>query len=241
MQKSDNRRNNLMGDLVKCTRPDGQQLNGYLAEPIQGTKAPGIVVIQEWWGLNDQIKGVADRLAGAGYRALVPDLYRGKLALEANEAEHLMNGLDFADAASQDVRGAVQYLKSSGSTRVGVTGYCMGGALTVLSSVFVPELDASVIWYGYPPLEYVDAEKIKIPIMGHWATRDEFFDIGGVDQLEQKLKDAGVEYTFHRYDAKHAFANETADTVNLPVIEYDKSSADLAWERTVEFFNERLA
>ena len=230
-----------MGDLVKCTRPDGQQLNGYLAEPIQGTKAPGIVVIQEWWGLNDQIKGVADRLAGAGYRALVPDLYRGKLALEANEAEHLMNGLDFADAASQDVRGAVQYLKSSGSTRVGVTGYCMGGALTVLSSVFVPELDASVIWYGYPPLEYVHAEKIKIPIMGHWATRDEFFDIAGVDQLEQKLKDAGVEYTFHRYDAKHAFANETADTVNLPVIEYDKSSADLAWERTVEFFNERLA
>jgi carboxymethylenebutenolidase len=241
MQKSDNRRNNLMGDLVKCTRPDGQQLNGYLAEPIQGTKAPGIVVIQEWWGLNDQIKGVADRLAEAGYRALVPDLYRGQLALEANEAEHLMNGLDFADASSQDVRGAVQYLKSSGSTRVGVTGYCMGGALTVLSSVFVPELDASVIWYGYPPLEYVDAEKIKIPIMGHWATRDEFFDIGGVDQLEQKLKDAGVEYTFHRYDAKHAFANETADTVNLPVIEYDKSSADLAWERTVEFFNERLA
>ena len=230
-----------MGDLIKCTRPDGQQFNGYLAEPSQGTTAPGIVVIQEWWGLNEQIKGVADRLAGAGYRALVPDLYRGKLALEANEAEHLMNGLDFADAASQDIRGAVQYLKSSGSTRVGVTGYCMGGALTVLSSVFVPELDASVIWYGYPPLEYVDAEEIKIPIMGHWATRDEFFDISGVDQLEQKLKDAGVEHTFHRYDAKHAFANETADTMNLPVIEYDKSSADLAWERTVEFFNEKLA
>jgi carboxymethylenebutenolidase len=230
-----------MGDLIKCTRPDGQQFNGYLAEPPQHTTAPGIVVIQEWWGLNDQIKGVADRLAGAGYRALVPDLYRGKLALEANEAEHLMNGLDFADAASEDIRGAVQYLKSSGSTRVGVAGYCMGGALTVLSSVFVPELDASVIWYGYPPLEYVDAEKIKIPIMGHWATHDEFFDISGVDQLEQKLKDAGVEYTFHRYDAKHAFANETADMVNLPAIEYDKSSADVAWERTVEFFNEKLA
>ena len=230
-----------MGELISCTRPDGQAFTGYLAEPSQGAAAPGVVVVQEWWGLNDQIKGVANRLAEAGYRVLVPDLYRGKLALEANEAEHLMNDLDFADAAGQDIRGAVQYLKSSGSARAGVTGYCMGGALTVLSSVMVPELDASVIWYGYPPLEYVDAEKIKIPIMGHWATRDEFFDISGVDQLEQKLRDAGVEYTFYRYDAKHAFANETADTVNLPVIEYDKSSADLAWERTVEFFNQKLA
>ena len=230
-----------MGKTVTIKRPDGKECTGYYEAPASAGKAPGVVVIQEWWGLNEQIKGVADRLAEAGYRTLVPDLYRGKLALEANEAEHLMNGLDFADAASQDIRGAVQYLKSSGSTRVGVTGYCMGGALTVLSSVFIPELDASVIWYGYPPLEYVDAEKIKIPIMGHWATRDEFFDIGGVDQLEQKLKDAGVEYTFHRYDAKHAFANETADTVNLPVIEYDKASADLAWERTVEFFNDKLA
>jgi carboxymethylenebutenolidase len=163
------------------------------------------------------------------------------LALEANEAEHLMNGLDFADAAGQDVRGAAQYLKASGSTRVAVTGYCMGGALTVLSSVFVPELDAAVIWYGYPPLEYVDAGKIKIPVMGHWATRDEFFDISGVDQLEQKLKDAGVEYSFYRYDAKHAFANETADSVTLPAIEYDKKSADSAWERTIAFFHEQLA
>ena len=111
-----------MGELISCSRPDGQALQAYLAEPAQGADAPGLVVIQEWWGLNDQIRGVADRLAAAGYRALVPDLYRGKLALEANEAEHLMNGLDFADAASQDIRAAAQYLKTSGSDRVGVTG-----------------------------------------------------------------------------------------------------------------------
>ncbi|TNF92037.1 MAG: dienelactone hydrolase family protein, partial [Gammaproteobacteria bacterium] len=82
-----------MGEVISCTRPDGKPLKAYLAEPTQGAEAPGIVVIQEWWGLNDQIKGVAHRLAEAGYRALVPDLYRGKLALEANEAEHLMNDL----------------------------------------------------------------------------------------------------------------------------------------------------
>jgi len=96
--------------MIQYKRPDGQLVNAYLAEP-KIENAPGIVVIQEWWGLNDQIKGVADRLAEAGYRALVPDLYRGKLALEANEAEHLMSELNFGEAAGQDIRGAVQYLK----------------------------------------------------------------------------------------------------------------------------------
>ena len=95
-----------MGKMINFKRPDGQSVDGYLAEPATGSGAAAIVVIQDWWGLNDQIKGVADTLAGAGYRALVPDLYRGKVALAANEAEHLMNELNFGDAAGQDVRGA---------------------------------------------------------------------------------------------------------------------------------------
>ena len=101
--------------MVQFTRPDSKIVDGYLVEPTNGANAPGIVVIQEWWGLDEQIKEVANRLAGAGFRALVPDLYRGKLALEAKEAEHLMNDLNFGDAASQDIRGAVQYLKATGS------------------------------------------------------------------------------------------------------------------------------
>jgi carboxymethylenebutenolidase len=222
-------------------RPDGGELEAWLAEPANGSAATGLVVIQEWWGLNDQIRGVAERFATAGYRALVPDLYRGKQALEANEAEHLMNDLDFGDAAGQDIRGAVQYLKATGSERVGVTGFCMGGALTLLSAVNVPEADAAVIWYGYPPLEYVDASKIGIPLLGHWATDDAAFAIDGVDQLEVKLDAAGVEYAFHRYEAKHAFANETADEKNLPFLKYDPEAAELAWERTLAFFAERLA
>ena len=155
-----------MGKMVSYKRPDGKSVNGYLAEPAAGAKAPGMVVIQEWWGLNDQIKGVADKLAKAGYRALVPDLYRGKTAVDAKEANHLMTGLNFGDAASQDIRGAVQYLKQS-SPKVGVTGFCMGGALTVLSAVNVPEADAGVIWYGYPPLEYVDAKKARAACIEH--------------------------------------------------------------------------
>ena len=228
-----------MGKMIEYKRPDGKSVNGYLAEPQGGSKAPAMVVIQEWWGLNDQIKGVADKLAKAGYRALVPDLYRGKVALEANEAKHLMDGLNFGDAAGQDIRGAVQYLKKD-SPKVGVTGFCMGGALTVLSAVNVPEMDAGVIWYGYPPLQYVDAKKIKAPLQGHWATEDQAFAISGVDELEKKLREANVKFEFHRYNAKHAFANETADQKKLDMLKYDPKAAETAWQRTMDFLKKNL-
>jgi carboxymethylenebutenolidase len=231
---------NTMGKTIDYKRPDGRSVSGYLAEPTNATAAPGIVVIQEWWGLNDQIKGVADTLAAAGYRALVPDLYRGKVALEANEAEHLMTGLDFGDAAGQDVRGAVQYLKASGSAKVGVTGFCMGGALTLLSAVNVAEADACVVWYGFPPLEYVDATRIKAPLLAHWGTEDTVFAIAKVDALETKLRDAHVKFEFHRYHAKHAFANETADAKNLPYLKHDAAAARLAWQRTMDFLGRHL-
>src|SRR5260370_30782413 len=179
----------------------GQGARGYLGEPPH-RNAPGIVVIQEWWGLNDQIKGVAEKLAAAGYRGLVPDLYRGKVALQAHEAEHLMNGLNFGDAAGQDVGGAVRYLKASGSPKVGVTGFCMGGALALLAAVNLTELDAAVVWYGVPPLEYVDASKIKIPLLAHWAIHDTVFPIATVDELEKNLRAARAQFEFHRYDTK---------------------------------------
>jgi len=102
-----------MGEMIQFKRPDGKTCPGYLAPPKAGSSAPGFVVIQEWWGLNDQIKKTADRLAEAGYRALVPDFYRGKVTKAADEANHLMTNLNFPDAAGQDIRGAVQYLKQS--------------------------------------------------------------------------------------------------------------------------------
>jgi carboxymethylenebutenolidase len=226
--------------MIEFKRPDGQTLNGYLAEPTNKANAPGIVVIQEWWGLDDEIKAVADRFAQAGYRALVPDLYRGKLALEANEAEHLMGDLNFGDAAGQDIRGAVQYLKATGSEKVAVTGFCMGGALTVLSACNVPELDGTIVWYGNPPLEYVNAGAITKPMLGHWALQDEFFPIAGVDLLEEKLKQAGVNYEFHRYDTKHAFANPKADTRGVAPLKYNAEAEKLAWERTLGFLQKYI-
>jgi carboxymethylenebutenolidase len=228
-----------MGKTVSFKRPDGQSVEGYLAEPL-ASAAPGVVVLQEWWGVNEQIRGVADRFAAAGYVALVPDLYRGKSTVEAAEAEHLMTNLNFGDAAGQDVRGAVQYLKSR-CAKVGVTGFCMGGALTLLAAVNVPEADAAVVWYGFPPLEYIDASKIKLPMLGHYAIDDVPFPIDKVDELEGKLRAARVDFEFHRYAAKHAFANETQVGANkLPITEYNAEAAALAWTRTLSFFDRHL-
>lgn len=229
-----------MGSMIDFKRPDGQSVAGYLAEPSQAAGAPAVVVIQEWWGLNEQIRGVADRLASAGYRALVPDLYRGKSTVEAEEAHHLMTGLNFADAAAQDVRGAVMHLKAR-APKVGVTGFCMGGALTVLSLTMVPEADAGVVWYGLPPLEFVDASKIKAPMLAHWATQDVPFPIATVDALEEKLRAAGVNIEAHRYLAQHGFANETAvGPRRLAMTQYDAAWAQAAWDRTLRFFGRHL-
>jgi carboxymethylenebutenolidase len=229
-----------MGTTIFYLRPDGNKVDGYLAEPKGAANAPGIVVIQEWWGMNDQIRGVAERLAIAGYRALVPDLYRGKSTVEAEEAHHLMTGLNFADAASQDIRGAVQFLKKNNG-KVGVTGFCMGGALTLLAMSMAPEIDAGVVWYGCPPLEYLDAAKIKAPLQGHWATQDEFFKIASIDQLEEKLRAANVSYDFHRYLAHHAFANQTAvGPHRIPQTQYDSVWSEQAWDRTFRFLGRWL-
>ncbi|HEX6020240.1 MAG TPA: dienelactone hydrolase family protein [Burkholderiaceae bacterium] len=230
-----------MARTIDFKRSDGQLVKGYLAE----AEAPvgAVVVIQEWWGLNDQIRGVAQRLADAGFSALVPDLYSGKSTVQAEEAHHLMTGLNFGDAASNDVRGAAQYLKAAklGSGKVGVTGFCMGGALTVLASTMVPEADAAVVWYGYPPLEYVDAAKIKAPLMAHWGTQDAAFAIAGVDALEAKLREAKVRYEGHRYRAHHAFANEDAQGKGrIDVTQYDAAWARIAWDRTLRFFGRHL-
>ncbi len=227
-----------MGKTISFKRPDGQSVQGYLAEA--GAGAPSVVVIQEWWGLNDQIRGVADRVAAAGFNALVPDLYRGKSTVEAEEAHHLMTGLNFGDAASQDVRGAVQHLKAGGG-KVGLTGFCMGGALTILGLTMCPEVDAGVVWYGFPPLEFVDASQIKAPMLAHWATQDGAFAIATVDALEDKLRAAGVRYQGHRYLAHHAFANETAQGPGrIAITQYDAAWAQVAWDRSFAFFGRHL-
>src|SRR4029079_9278362 len=118
----------------------------------------------------------------------------------------------------------------AGAANVGRTAFGGGGALTFLSAVNVPEMDAGVIWYGYPPLEYVDASKVKAPLQGHWATQDQAFPIAGVATREEELRVAKVSFEFFRYNAKHAFANEPADQRRLDMLKCDASAAEQAWK-----------
>ncbi len=223
-----------MGEMVQFKRPDGRTCPGYLASPKAGAGAPGFVCIQEWWGLNEQIKKTADRLAEAGYRALVPDLYRGKVAKASDEASHMMANLNFPDAADQDIRGAVQYLKQS-SRKVAIGGFCMGGALTILSAVRVPEMDAGACFYGIPEVGATDLEKIKIPLICHFANQDGWCTPAKVNDLEAALKQSKSKFEIYRYDAQHAFMNEARPGV------YDAASAKLAWDRTLKFLKNVLA
>jgi carboxymethylenebutenolidase len=223
-----------MDEMVQFKRPDGKTCTGYLATPKAGSGAPGFVCIQEWWGLNDQIKKTADRLAEAGYRTLVPDLYRGKIAKAADEANHLMANLNFPDAAEQDIRGAVQYLKQS-SKKVAVGGFCMGGALTILSAVRVPEMDAGACFYGIPEVPAAELKKIKIPLTCHFANQDSWITPAKVNDLEATLKQSKSQFEIYRYDAQHAFMNESRPEV------YDAPSTKLAWDRTLKFLKKALA
>jgi len=217
--------------MIEFVRPGGGNTKGYLATAGQGR--PGVVVIQEWWGLNDQICGVADRFARAGYNALAPDLYKGRLTAQADEANHLMSSLHFADATHQDLRGAAQYLKEQ-SGNVAVMGYCMGGALTIAAAVHAPEFAAGVCFYGIPPKDFADPARIRVPLQGHFANKDDWCTPAAVDDLEAALKAGGVAHEIYRYDAAHAFANERSAA-------YDVACANQAWERMSTFLRARIA
>lgn len=219
-----------MGSMIDFKRPDGSSCKGYVAEAGKGK--PGIVVIQEWWGLNDQICGIADRFARAGYNALAPDLYKGRVTQKPDEANHMMSGLDFVGASDQDIAGAVKHL-SSMSRKVGVMGFCMGGALTLAAAARVSGIACGVPFYGIPPAQLADPAKIKIPIQGHFANKDDWCTPAAVNDLEKAMSGAGNKPEVHRYDAAHAFANERSDA-------YDVKSANAAWERMLAFLGKHL-
>jgi carboxymethylenebutenolidase len=223
-----------MGVIIPFKRPDGQDASGYLAH-CGIANAPGVVVIQEWWGLQDQIKGLCDRFAAAGFDALAPDLYRGTVVAyhDTDGANKAMTSLDFIDATEQTVRGAAQYLKRNGA-KAGITGFCMGGAVAIIASARVPDVSAAVAFYGIPPEGAAKPADVKIPLQGHFASKDDWCTPKVVDEFEAKLKAAGKSYEFFRYDADHAFVNEQRMSV------HDRAAAELAWGRAVAFFKQHL-
>ncbi|QDL96196.1 dienelactone hydrolase family protein [Rhodopseudomonas palustris] len=224
-----------MGTLISFNRPDGKEARGYLANAASG-RAPGVVVIQEWWGLSDQIKGLTDRFAQAGFDALAPDLYNGTVVPyhDTDAANKEMSSLDFIDATTQTVRGAVNYLARNGA-KVGLTGFCLGGAVTVIGACKIPELSAAVVFYGIPPEQAAKPSDVMVPMQGHFANRDDWCTPEVVDAFEAGLKAAGKSAEFFRYEADHAFVNEQRAAV------HDREAAELAWSRATQFFGKHLS
>jgi carboxymethylenebutenolidase len=223
-----------MGAEITFKRPDGGDVKGYLTNAARGD-ATGVVVIQEWWGLAEQIKAMADRFALAGFDALAPDLFNGVVVPyhDTERAAKEMSSLNFLDATEQTVRGAVQYLKRNGA-KVGIAGFCMGGAVAVIGAAKIPELTAAVSFYGLPPVEAVKAADVKVPLQGHFANKDDYIAPKAVDDFEKALKAAGKDAEFFRYDANHAFVNEQRMAV------HDRRAAELAWSRAIVFLKRRL-
>ena len=219
-----------MGEMSSFSCPDASTGNGYLANAGVSARG-GIVVIQEWWGLNDQMKSIADRSAAVGYNALVPDLYKGRATHDPDEAGHVMEGLDWVGATEQEVCGAARYLKTLGGP-VAVMGYCLGGALTIIAAAKVAEVDLAICYYGIPPADVVDPAKIRVPFQGHFASQDDWCTPQAVDELEAALNAGNVNYELHRYEAAHAFFNEAEPAV------YDEQCAALSWERSLRFLSE---
>ena len=219
-----------MGETITFRCPDGSEASGYLAVAEGATS--GMVVLQEWWGLNDQIRGVADRFAAAGITALAPDLYQGRVTSDPDEADHMMQGLDWAGATDVEVRGALQHLRAS-FAKAAVTGYCMGGALTVIAAAKLSECDAAVCFYGIPPEDQASPADIKVPFQGHFANQDEWCTPAAVAGFEAALATAAVPREMYRYEAAHAFCNET-------VAAYDAAAAALSWARTLAFLRTHL-
>jgi len=229
-----------MAEMIEVTRPGGGRVPAYYAEPADAQNAPGVVVIQEWWGLIDSIKETADKLAAAGFRALVPDLYRGRKAAVGDEANHLMEGLDFQDALTQDVHGALLHLKKGGQ-KAGVLGYCMGGALALLAAMHLSDTDAAVVFYGMPPEQAGDPSQIETPVQLHFGTDDEFFQRDAVKALEQKLQAGNVPYEFYWYEgARHGFCNPNQKGKS-GLGNYDERAARTAWERAEDFLTRTLS
>jgi len=214
---------------------------GYLAIP-DGGRGPGVIVLQEWWGLVPQIKGVCDRLASEGFVALAPDLYHGEMAehTEMDRAGELMTSLP-PDRAARDMSAAVDHLLSLDTTTgdaVGVTGFCMGGMLTLLIAAQEGDrVAAAAPFYGAPLGDSApDWSGLTAAVEGHLAENDDFFPPEAINALGAELREAGRDVVFHVYEGTgHGFANE-----ENPLGTWDEAAAAMAWARTVAFLGAHL-
>ncbi len=216
----------MAGKMVEFPT-NGHTTQGYLATPAAG-KGPGILVIQEWWGLVPHIKSVCDRFAAEGFSALAPDMYHGKTASEPDEAGKLFMALNIAQA-EKDLAGAAKYLASQSSTsKLGVVGFCMGGQLALFAGATQPNIGAVVDFYGVHPNVTPDYARLAGPVLGLFAEKDAFVTPDTARGVEAAIKKAGKSVEIHIYPGvDHAFFNDDNPGA------YNKPAAEDAWRRTL--------
>ena len=218
---------------------NGSQAHGYLATPSSGS-GPGVIVIQEWWGLTDHIADISDRLAAEGFVALAPDLFGGKVAHDADEAGKLMSALPVERAAT-DLAGAVDYLlglDSVTSSKVGAIGFCMGGGFVLmLAAQQGDKIGAAVPFYGVGPAVPSTYTGVSAAVQGHYGEKDDFYPVEQAQAQEKQIRDeSGASVEFFYYPAGHAFHNDENKMGT-----YDEDNAKLAWGRAVQFLKAQLA
>ncbi len=225
-----------MTEPIRLDTTEGVTTEAALAVPSGGGRAGAVIVVHEWWGLNDDIRGLCDRFADAGYLALAIDLYGGKSTTRAMEALQLANDMKTAEALHV-VDGAVRYL--SGHERcngkVGVTGFCLGGGIAIAAACTVPGIACAAPFYGLPIPAFQTFSAATPPIEGHYAKEDPHITPERVRALQEKAEAAGARFAVHFYDGPHAFMRRADPEVFHP------ESAEVAWSRTLAFFGGALS
>lgn len=225
-----------MGEMVQFPFAGGTT-GGYLATPAMG-KGPGVIVIQEWWGLVDHIKDLCDRFAAEGFVALAPDLYHGKTTKSPDEAGKLMMAMRIADA-ERDLSAAIEYLVKQDSItdeKIGVVGFCMGGALGLYTATKNSKIGACIVFYGGHPKVRPDLPNLHAPVLSISGDKDRSVTPAVVHELERQVKNLGKQIEVKIYkNADHAFFNDTRPEV------YDAEAAADAWQRTIGFLRQHLS
>lgn len=222
---------------VSYARIDGKKVEGYLAVPKDAARdIPGIIVIHEWWGLNDNIRAMTRRLAALGLRALAVDLYQGEVATTPPAAQKLMrDSLENPDRAKSNLRQAYEYLRRKGSPRIGVIGWCFGGGWSLQTALLYPrDLAAAIIYYGRLVTDPATLKGLKVPIQGHFGALDTLNSKATIERFQKELEAQGTPVETYIYPgAGHAFANPSGTR-------YNAKAADAAWSRSVRFLRNHL-
>ncbi len=218
-----------MADLITFSDANGAETRGALALPPGDGPAPALVLVQEWWGVNGHIRAMADRFAAQGFVVLAPDLYNGVIATDAARASELMNALQWPAALGQ-IGGALQFLKTHprSNGHVGITGFCMGGAATLLAANNIPGFEAATAFYGLPPAAFVDWTKPNLPpLQAHFSATDPWAKPDLAAAARDTVNAHGGRFELHVYDAEHAFVNDTRPEVHHP--EHAKTALERTW------------